>query len=85
MSKLTTLRKLDLSENNVVELPKDPDFFKRMEKLEFLVLENNLIDWPDSVKGLSGAAALKYLSLKGNPVEQAPDLMYRFEIVKKVP
>ena len=49
-----------------------------MEQLEFLVLDNNLIDWADSVRGLSGAKALKYLSLQGNPVEQAPDLMYRF-------
>ena len=85
MFKLTTVQKLDLSDNSLTELPKDVDFFEKMTSLQFLFLEDNLIDWPDSVMGLKGAPSLKYLSLRGNPVEQAPDLTYRYDMVRLIP
>ena len=69
MKKLQSVRKLDLSQNNLSELPQDPNYFKRMQGLEFLALESNKFLQIDKLRGLRGASNLKYLTLEHNPIK----------------
>ena len=68
MYKLKTVCKLDLSMNDISDLPRSPAFFAKMTALEFLALDNNNLATLDNIKGLGGAAKLSYLSLDDNPI-----------------
>ena len=69
MHKLKTLRKLDLSYNELHDLPSEPAFFGQMKALEFLALDGNAIQAPHAITGLRHAKQLKYLSLQDNPIQ----------------
>ena len=66
------LRKLDLSGNDVVELPEP---LGRMVHLMELDLSDNLIELdPQAVTQLSRLTRLRYLGLEGNPLKLPPDI-----------
>lgn len=66
------LRKLDLSNNALVELP---DSLGRMVHLTELDLSDNLIELNEqSVAQLSGLTQLGFLGLEGNPLKLPPDI-----------
>ena len=68
MYKLKTLKKLDLSHNEVHDFPSEPAFFGQMKALEFLALDGNAVQVPNAIIGLRHAKQLKYLSLQDNPI-----------------
>ena len=68
MFKLSKVRKLELSYNNVHDLPVEQTFFGNMKALEFLTLEGNSIQSMNAIVGLKHAQKLSYLSLEDNPV-----------------
>ena len=84
MCKLKSVRKLDLSLNNLVDLPHEPSYFEKMESLEFLVLNDNNISSAENLVGLRGAPNLHYLSLTDNPIQENY-LSCRYEIAGLLP
>ena len=84
MHKLKTVRKLDLSFNELTELPRDPKFFSNMEDLEFLALGGNQIPTIDKLRGLKGAKKLRYLDLVDNPI-QIKLRSYRYDMAQMLP
>lgn len=85
MKKLHSVRKLDLSRNELSELPREPNYFRQMQSLEFLVLESNQFLKIDVLRGLKGAKNLKYLNLDNNPLKPKLKTAYRYEVAAILP
>ena len=83
MHKLKTVRKLDLSYNELDRMPRDQDYFAKMESLEFLVLSQNNIATVEAISSLKSAPNLKYLALEDNPISEIN--MYRYDMASLLP
>jgi len=73
---IKNLQILELSENNITDLPAN---FNELNKLEYLDLRsNNLQNLP---KGLENIKSLKYINLKNNPIDnrQIDEITNRFK------
>ena len=85
MKNLTSVRKLDLSDNELEYLPNDLNYFSKMKALQFLTLDSNAILNLDAISGLVDAPSLVYLSLQDNPVEDMLKQAYRYEVARMLP
>ena len=72
-------------------MPQDVSFFAKLENLQVLILQDNLFETLDELKGIAGASKLKHLILADNPIVNVGamfskwDSLYRFELVKMIP
>ncbi len=78
----TKLRKLDLSHNNIVDIP-NKTFWRQLSQLEILLLNDNKIDSVLALQDLSVLSKLTILTLYGNVVEYHP--AYRHMLVNTCP
>ena len=78
LNKLKTLVKLDLTGNDLQQMPGTEGYYGDMKDLEMLVLDKNRIQRFKQIEGLTKLPSLKHLSLEGNPVTEMRD--YRFEL-----